>query len=146
MTESGIIKVLKLARTAHFQNLSKTALQFILQHTVIGCHFIALVDLCITQLRYPAYRVLAWSNRVYQVITTSYCVYRVQPSNLHQVQRWWSFSEAINLWQAATALWTFRWCRLALKPAWKDVIYILFDILLKWMKNHVWGRGPKEMM
>jgi hypothetical protein len=34
MTESGIIKVLKLARTAHFQNLSKTALQFILQHTV----------------------------------------------------------------------------------------------------------------
>ena len=37
MTKSGIIKVqlaLKLAKMVHFQKLSKTALQFILQHTV----------------------------------------------------------------------------------------------------------------
>jgi len=49
MTESGIIKVLKLARTAHFQNLSKTALQFILQHTVnlllVLCNFIATITI-----------------------------------------------------------------------------------------------------
>jgi hypothetical protein len=37
MTQSGIIKVqlaLKLVKMVHFQKLSKTALQFILQHTV----------------------------------------------------------------------------------------------------------------
>ena len=37
MTESSIIKVqlaLKLPKMVHFQKLSKTALQFILQHTV----------------------------------------------------------------------------------------------------------------
>ena len=37
MTESGITKVqlaLKLAKTVHFKKLSKTALQFILQHIV----------------------------------------------------------------------------------------------------------------
>ena len=37
MTESGIIKVqlaLKLAKMVHFKKYSKTALQFILQHTI----------------------------------------------------------------------------------------------------------------